>query len=63
MTQLFLAHLLVLLVLASRPCFCLVVGVSIGLLVGIAIGKAESTGSEVAIGFSGCSLLKVLISF
>ncbi len=32
-------------------------------IVGLAIGGAESKGGEVAVGFSGCSLWKVLINF
>ncbi len=52
--QLFLARLLVPLALAGRPCFRLVIEAS-GLIVGLAIGRAESISGEVAVGFSGWS--------
>ena len=45
--QFFLAHLLAL--LAGQPCFRLEVDFTIGL----AIGKVELMGGEVAVGFSG----------
>ena len=54
--QFFLAHLLAML-LAVQPRSCLVVG-SVGLTVGLAIGRAVSTGGEVAVGLSGWSLWK-----
>ena len=47
----FLAYLLAL--LAGRPRFYLVLSM-VGLIVGLAIGGAESIGRKVAIGFSGC---------
>ncbi len=51
--QLFLVCLLVLLALAGRPHFCLVLEVSaLGLAVGLTIGGAESMGGKVAVGFS-----------
>ncbi len=59
--QLFLAHLLVPLALAGRPRFRLVIDAS-GLTVGLAIGRLESIGGEVAVGFSGWSQWKVLMS-
>ena len=42
----------------GRPCFGAVVGLTIGLggADGLAIGGAVSTGSDVAVGFSGLSL-------
>ncbi len=52
--QLFLARLLVPLALAGRPRFCLVLEAS-GLILGLAIGGAESIGGEVAVGLSGWS--------
>ena len=60
--QLFLARLLVPLVLAGRPCFCLMLASALGLTVGLTIGGAESIGREVAVGFFGCSLWKVVMS-
>ncbi len=52
--QLFLARLLVPFALAGWPRFCLVLEAS-GLIVGLAIGGAESIGGEVAVGLSGWS--------
>ena len=49
----FLAYLLAL--LAGQPRFCLVISL-VGLIVGLAISKAELIGGEVAVGFSGYSL-------
>ncbi len=60
--QLFLARLLVLLALAGRPRFCLVLEASIGLTIGLAVAGAESIGGEVAVGLSGWSRWKVLMS-
>ena len=60
--QLFLARLLVPLALAGRPRFRLVLASALGLTVGLAIGGAESIGGEVAVGFSGWSRWKVLMS-
>ncbi len=51
--QFFLAHLLVPLVLAGRPYFCLALKASVGFIVGVAIGGTESIGREVANGLSG----------
>ncbi len=52
--QVFLACLLVPLVFAGLPRFCLVLEASaLSLIVGFATGKAESIGREVAIGLSG----------
>ncbi len=59
--QLFLVRLLVPLALAGRPHFRLVIEAS-GLTVGLAIGGAEFIGGEVAVGFSGWSRWKVLMS-
>ena len=43
--QLFLARLLVLLALAGRPHFCLVLeALALGLTIGLAIGRTESIG-------------------
>ena len=41
-----------LVLLAGRPCFRFVIGLA-DLTVGLAIGRAKSTGRGVAIGFSG----------
>ena len=41
--------------LAGWSHFCLIIGL-VGLTIGLAIGKVESIGGEVAIGFSGCIL-------
>ena len=49
----FLACLLAL--LAGRPRFRLVVGL-IGLIIDLAMGKAESIGKKVAVSLSGCFL-------
>ncbi len=59
--QVFLARLLASLALAGLPRFCLVIEAS-GLTIGLAIGGAESIGGEVAVGFSGWSRWKVLMS-
>ncbi len=49
----FLARLLAPLFFASLPHFCLVLETStLGLTVGLAIGKAESIGGEFAVGLS-----------
>ncbi len=53
--QPFLARLLVSLALAGRPRFRLVLEASIGLIVGLAVGGAESIGRKVAVGLSGWS--------
>ena len=45
---------------AGRPCFRLR---GVGLTVDLAIGRAELIDRKVAVGFSGCSLWKQLISF
>ena len=56
-------RLLVPLALADWLCFCLVLAVlAKGLTVGLAINGAESVSREVAVGFSGCSLWKVIMS-
>ena len=47
--QFFLARLLAM--LAGRPRFSLVLDLAVGLTVDLAIGKAESMGKEVAVGF------------
>lgn len=53
----FLAHLLALSFLASRPCFYLMtivlVDLFISLLIDVAINKMKTTNSKVAAGFSG----------
>ena len=59
--QFFLACFLAL--LPDRPRFRLMVDLAIGLTVGLAIGEAELTGGEVAVGFSGWFLWNELISF
>ncbi len=59
--QVFLARLLAPLALAGLPRFRLVIE-AFGLTVGLAIGRAESIGGEVAVGFSGWSRCKVLMS-
>ena len=52
--QLFLVRLLVLLALANRPYFSLMLEVSaLGLTIGLAIDRTESIGGKIAIGFSG----------
>ena len=56
----FLSCLLAL--LASLPHFCLLVGL-VGLIVGLAIGRAELIDRKVAVGFFGSFLWKELISF
>ena len=58
--QFFLACLLVL--LTGRPRFRFVIGLA-GLIVGLAIGGAESTSREVAVSFLSWSLWNKLISF
>ena len=60
------AFLFWVLMVASRPRFCLIALVSLLLgqdIVGQAIGGAVLVGGEVAVGLSGLSLWKVLISF
>lgn len=47
--QLFLTHLLMPLVLSGWPSFCLVLGVSVGLI----IGEVECINKKVTIDFSG----------
>ncbi len=59
--QVFLARLLAPLALAGLPHFRLMIEAS-GLTVGLAIGEAKSIGREVAVGFSGWSQWKVLMS-
>ena len=51
--------------IAGLPRFCLAAegsekGLAVGLIVGLAFGGAELVGGEVAVGFSGCFLWKVL---
>ena len=65
--QLIFPRLLTPLVFVGLPYFCLAADSSrkdlaIGLTVGLALGGAELVGGEVAVGFSGCSLWKVLTS-
>ncbi len=61
--QLFLARLLVPLALASQPRFCLVLEIlALDLTIGLAIARTKSMGGGVAVGFSGWSWWKVLIS-
>lgn len=43
------------------PHFCLIE--ALGWTIGLAIGNVDSTNGEVAIGFSGYSLWKVVINF
>ena len=45
----FLAHLLVL--VASRPRFCLVIALAVDLTVSLTIGGAESMSAEIVVGF------------
>lgn len=59
--QLFFVRLLSPLAFAGLPRFRLAAegsekGLAVGLTTSLAIGGAESTGSEVAVGFFGCSL-------
>ena len=57
----FLARLLAL--LASRPCFCLVIDLAVGLTIALAIGKAVLISIEVAVSFPGWFLWNDLINF
>ena len=51
------------LTLAGWPYFCLVLkAIVLGLTVGLAIGTVEFIGKKVAVGFSRCSLWKVVTS-
>ncbi len=59
--QVFLARLLAPLALAGLPRFRLVIEAS-GLTIGLAIGRVESIGGEVTVGFSGWSRWKVMMS-
>ncbi len=60
--QVFLVHLLALLSFGGLPRFRLLEVSVLGLTVGLAIGGAESMGGEVAVGFSGWSRWKLVMS-
>ena len=60
--QLFLARLLALSAFTDLPRFCFIAEGSAGLAFGLAIGRAVSTRGEIAVGFLGYTLWKVLMS-
>ncbi len=60
--QVFLVRLLALLSFASLPRSCLLTVSTLGLIVGFAIGGAESMEGKVGVGFSRWSRWKLLMS-
>ncbi len=60
--QVFLVRLLALLSFIGLPRFCLFEASTLGLTLGLAIGRAESIGGVVTVGLSGWSRWKVLMS-